>query len=78
MRRILLIALAGFVTAGWSTANAAAAAGKARSGKAGKSAPWRALFNGKDLSGWDTWLGIPDTSVAGLDMPRNAARPRLR
>ncbi len=21
---------------------------------------WSELFNGKDLSGWDTWLGVPD------------------
>ncbi|MGC3970259.1 MAG: DUF1080 domain-containing protein [Pirellulales bacterium] len=25
--------------------------------------PWRSLFNGKDLAGWDTYLGPPPTSV---------------
>ncbi|PYQ55896.1 MAG: DUF1080 domain-containing protein [Acidobacteria bacterium] len=33
---------------------------------------WRPLFDGRDLSGWDTWLGIPHPSVQGLDRPRNA------
>jgi hypothetical protein len=33
---------------------------------------WRPLFNGRDLAGWDTWLGIPHASVQGLDRPRNA------
>jgi len=32
---------------------------------------WRALFNGKDLAGWDTWLGRPHKSVAGLDLRKN-------
>ena len=31
------------------------------------------LFNGRDLTGWDTWLGIPHASVAGLDLPRDEA-----
>jgi hypothetical protein len=33
--------------------------------------PWTPLFNGKDLAGWDTWLGKPHrlTDVAG--QPRN-------
>ena len=29
------------------------------------------LFNGRDLSGWDTWLGIPHASVSGLDLPKD-------
>ena len=33
---------------------------------------WAALFNGRDLTGWQTWLGIPDKSVTGLDLPRDA------
>jgi hypothetical protein len=33
---------------------------------------WTALFNGRDLTGWDTWLGIPDKSVSGLELPRDA------
>jgi hypothetical protein len=32
---------------------------------------WRALFTGKDLAGWDTWLGRPHKSVAGLDLRKN-------
>src|SRR6185503_17081478 len=31
------------------------------------------LFNGRDLSGWDTWLGIPHASVTGLDLPKDGA-----
>jgi len=34
---------------------------------------WTSLFNGHDLSGWETWLGIPHASVTGLDLPRDAA-----
>ena len=33
------------------------------------SVAWTSLFNGKDLAGWDTWLGIPHASVSGLDLP---------
>jgi hypothetical protein len=36
------------------------------------SAEWTPLFNGRDLSGWETWLGIPHRSVAGLDLPKDA------
>lgn len=25
--------------------------------------PWRSLFNGRDLRGWQTWLGYADTSL---------------
>ncbi|HEY8504136.1 MAG TPA: DUF1080 domain-containing protein [Gemmataceae bacterium] len=32
---------------------------------------FRPLFNGKDLSGWDTWLGRPHPSVTGLDLKKN-------
>jgi hypothetical protein len=32
---------------------------------------WTSLFNGHDLTGWETWLGIPDKSVTGLDLPRD-------
>ncbi len=32
---------------------------------------WTSLFNGTDLSGWDTWLGIPHASVTGLDLPKD-------
>jgi len=33
---------------------------------------WTPLFNGHDLSGWETWLGIPDQSTTGIDLPRDA------
>jgi hypothetical protein len=33
-------------------------------------ARWTALFNGRDLAGWETWLGTPDKSVEGLETPR--------
>src|SRR5262245_327644 len=29
------------------------------------------LFNAKDLSGWETWLGRPHKSVMGLDLKKN-------
>jgi hypothetical protein len=45
------------------------AAGKPR---ASTSDGWRPLFNGRDLSGWETWLGIPHPTVQGLDLPRDA------
>jgi len=31
------------------------------------------LFNGRDLAGWDTWLGIPHASVTGRDLPKDEA-----
>src|SRR5262249_21094523 len=35
----------------------------------GEKADWRQLFNGKDLAGWDTWLGAPtgEKEVVGLN-----------
>ncbi len=32
---------------------------------------WKPLFNGKDLTGWDTWLGRPDPSVEGVDLTKD-------
>src|SRR5262249_12828717 len=35
---------------------------------------WQALFNGKDLDGWETWLGRPHTGgeIVGLNKdPKN-------
>src|SRR5687768_14824307 len=32
---------------------------------------WTPLFNGKDLSGWDTWLGRPIGTDYGLNLVRN-------
>jgi hypothetical protein len=32
---------------------------------------WKALFNGRDLAGWETWLGRPHRSVEGLELKRN-------
>jgi hypothetical protein len=46
------------------------AASEARSG-AREREDWRPLFNGRDLAGWDTWLGRPHRSVEGLDPKRN-------
>jgi len=37
------------------------------------SAEWTSLFNGRDLAGWQTWLGIPHASVTGLALPRDEA-----
>jgi len=37
-----------------------------------KAGAWTRLFNGRDLSGWETWLGIPEKSTAGIDLPRDA------
>lgn len=33
---------------------------------------WRPLFNGRDLSGWETWLGKPHQSLDFPDLPRGA------
>jgi hypothetical protein len=37
--------------------------------KAEPSGEWKSLFNGKDLTGWDTWLGKPfkEKDVVGLN-----------
>jgi hypothetical protein len=32
---------------------------------------YRPLFNERDLSGWETWLGRPHASVQGVDLPRD-------
>jgi len=32
---------------------------------------WKSLFNGKDLTGWDTYLGKPHASVIGLDLKKD-------
>jgi hypothetical protein len=37
------------------------------------SADWTSLFNGRDLAGWETWLGIPHASVTGLNLPKDDA-----
>jgi len=31
---------------------------------------WRSLWNGVDLAGWSTWVGIPHRSRTGLDLPK--------
>lgn len=33
---------------------------------------WRPLFNGRDLSGWETWLGRPHQSIELPDLARGA------
>lgn len=43
-----------------------------KKGTGTKEGEWRSLFNGKDLSGWDTWLGAPHgmkgkASIVGLN-----------
>jgi 3-keto-disaccharide hydrolase len=38
---------------------------------AGQADGWKPLFNGKDLSGWETWLTRPHKSVTGLDLKKN-------
>ena len=40
-----------------------------QAGEQGKAADWQSLFNGKNLEGWDTWLGKPHkgTEVIGLN-----------
>src|SRR5438874_6839054 len=37
----------------------------------GADADGKALFNGKDLTGWETWLGRPHKSVMGLELKKN-------
>jgi hypothetical protein len=48
---------------------AAALALPLAAGEKGKAQKWLALFNGKDLEGWDTWLGRPykGKEVIGLN-----------
>lgn len=43
------------------------------SAQAAEPGAWRPLFNGKNLDGWDTYLGPPDASVEGLDLRKNEA-----
>ena len=52
-----------FILAGLLLANAALAADNS----------WQPLFNGKDLTGWDTYMGTPDKSwdVPGLNRATN-------
>lgn len=44
-----------------------AASGGARAG----GAPWRKLWNGRDLQGFTTWVGIPHKSRVGLTLKQN-------
>ena len=39
---------------------------------AGEPGDWRPLFNGKDLDGWETYLGPPHAPVAGLNLRKNS------
>lgn len=57
MRRILL-AIGCLLTAGLTLA--------------GEPDEWQPLFNGKNLEGWDTYLGPPPASVVGLNLEKNA------
>jgi len=34
--------------------------------------PWHELWNGRDLRGWETWLGRPHPSVPGLPLERDS------
>jgi hypothetical protein len=47
-------------------------------GQASAEEKCRPLFNGKDLSGWETFLSIPDKSwdVPGMQKTRRANTPR--
>ena len=49
----------------------AAVIGSAPATAQDKAGEWKQLFNGKDLAGWDTWLGRPHKSVEGLDLKKN-------
>jgi hypothetical protein len=65
-RRLTTFCLAGMTALGLALLTVQAAPEKAA-----KADDWSQLFNGKDLSGWDTWLGRPDKSVEGLDLKKN-------
>lgn len=43
----------------------------APSAGADKADDWKQLFNGADLTGWDTWLGHPHKSVEGVNLKKN-------
>lgn len=32
---------------------------------------WKSLFNGKNLTGWDTWLAKPNKATTGLGLKKN-------
>ena len=57
MKRIVNLILVGMIAAGVALAPAAAQDNKEE---------WKPLFDGKDLSGWETWLGKPNKA---LDVP---------
>lgn len=59
MRRLMVTCLGG----AWLMA----AVGLAQAAEPGQ---WRQLFNGKNLDGWETWLGKPHPSVK-LDLKKN-------
>ncbi len=66
---IASLILAGFLLA--AAPPPARAADPAGSRAAAPPRGWKALFNGKDLAGWETWLSRPNKSVQGLDLPRD-------
>ncbi|HEV7500267.1 MAG TPA: hypothetical protein VGQ33_09705, partial [Vicinamibacteria bacterium] len=70
MRRVLVVVFwSGLMTLASLSSEAAPAPAPSPSPSA-----WGvSLFNGRDLSGWDTWLGIPHASVTGLDLPKDEA-----
>jgi 3-keto-disaccharide hydrolase len=70
MRRVLVVVLwSGLMTLASLSSEAASAPAPSPSPSV-----WGvSLFNGRDLSGWDTWLGIPHASVTGLDLPKDEA-----
>jgi hypothetical protein len=37
-----------------------------------KEPEWRSLFNGKDLAGWETWLGKPNRAIDVPGLEKNA------
>jgi hypothetical protein len=39
--------------------------------------PWTRLFNGRDLSGWDTWLGVPHGSTDKVAVGLNVDPKRV-
>lgn len=39
---------------------------------------WRSLFNGRDLSGWETYLGRPEPSVMVPGQPLVSGRVQLQ
>jgi len=68
MRLSLNAVFAALILTGWSLGDSTVAAQRSAAPQAGQ---WKQLFNGKDLTGWDVYLG-PKMDAKGQKMPGTA------